>query len=173
MRVDEERFYDSIKALDRERLLSYYVDLHKKYEELLLNKNASDRITTEGVIQFQKLKKDYNEALAKIEQLEKTVKKLSDQLGLKNRAIFGRATEKFIDTLMSSEKPPEEFEDESQKEDCYNSSEEKHTVITLSDYKKQSEKDKCRNNVISPNKSGDKKSGTPEKGNTETSYLSP
>lgn len=160
MRVDEERFYDSIKDLDRERLLSYYVDLHKKYEELLLNKNASDRITTEGVIQFQKLKKDYNEALAKIEQLEKTVKKLSDQLGLKNRAIFGRATEKFIDTLMSSENPPEEFEDESQKEDCHNSSEEKHTVITLSDYKKQSEKDKCRNNVISPNKSGDKKSGT-------------
>ena len=68
MRVDEERFYDSIKDLDRERLLSYYVDLHKKYEELLLNKNASDRITTEGVIQFQKLKKDYNEALAKIEE---------------------------------------------------------------------------------------------------------
>ena len=35
MRADEERFYESVKDLDRESLLSGYVDLHKKYEELL------------------------------------------------------------------------------------------------------------------------------------------
>ena len=93
MRADEERFYESVKGLDRESLLSGYVALHIKYEELLRNKNASDRITTEGVIQFQKLSKDYEESLSRIDQLEKTVKKLSDQLELKNRAIFGRNTE--------------------------------------------------------------------------------
>ena len=113
MRADEERFYESVKNLDRESLLSGYVDLYKKYEELLRNQMATERITTEGVIMFQNIKKEYEEALTKIEQLEKTVKKLSDQLELKNRAIFGRNTEKFLDTLMSSENPPIEFEDES------------------------------------------------------------
>ena len=137
MRADEERFYESVKDLDRESLLSGYVALHIKYEELLRNKSASDRITTEGVIQFQKLSKDYDEALNRIDQLEKTVKKLSDQLELKNRAIFGRNTEKFLDTLMSSENPPKEFEDESQTEDSDSGTEQNRTVISLAEYKRQ------------------------------------
>lgn len=137
MRADEERFYESVKDLDRESLLSGYVALHIKYEELLRNKSASDRITTEGVIQFQKLSKDYDKALNRIDQLEKTVKKLSDQLELKNRAIFGRNTEKFLDTLMSSENPPKEFEDESQTEDSDSGTEQNRIVISLAEYKRQ------------------------------------
>lgn len=137
MRADEERFYESVKDLDRESLLSGYVALHIKYEELLRNKSASDRITTEGVIQFQKLSKDYDKALNRIDQLEKTVKKLSDQLELKNRAIFGRNTEKFLDTLMSSENPPKEFEDESQTEDGDSDTEQNRIVISLAEYKRQ------------------------------------
>ena len=34
MRADEERFYESVKDLDRESLLSDYVDLYKRYEEV-------------------------------------------------------------------------------------------------------------------------------------------
>ena len=137
MRADEERFYESVKDLDRESLLSGYVALHIKYEELLRNKSASDRITTEGVIQFQKLSKDYEESLSRIAQLEKTIKKLSDQLELKNRAIFGRNTEKFLDTLVSSENPPKEFEDESQTEDSDSGTEQNRIVISLAEYKRQ------------------------------------
>ncbi len=137
MRADEERFYESVKDLDRESLLSGYVALHIKYEELLRNKSASDRITTEGVIQFHKLSKDYEESLSRIAQLEKTIKKLSDQLELKNRAIFGRNTEKFLDTLVSSENPPKEFEDESQTEDSDSGTEQNRIVISLAEYKRQ------------------------------------
>ena len=161
MRADEERFYESVKGLDRESLLSGYVALHIKYEELLRNKNASDRITTEGVIQFQKLSKDYEESLSRIDQLEKTVKKLSDQLELKNRAIFGRTTEKFLDTLMSSENPPEEFEDESQTEDCGDDPKENRVIISLDEYKKSmdEENEKDNNATKSCADSGKKQSG--------------
>ncbi len=161
MRADEERFYESVKDLDRESLLSGYVALHIKYEELLRNKNASDRITTEGVIQFQKLSKDYEESLSRIDQLEKTVKKLSDQLELKNRAIFGRTTEKFLDTLMSSENPPEEFEDESQTEDCGDDPKENRVIISLDEYKKSmdEENEKDNNATKSRADSGKKQSG--------------
>lgn len=144
MRADEEKFYESAKDLDRESLLSVYFDLYKKYEELLRNQKATERITTEGVILFQNLKKEYDEALTKIDQLEKTVKKLSDQLELKNRAIFGRNTEKFLDTLMSSENPSIEFEDESQIEDCDDGNPKNTTVISLDEYKKTLDSDKKR-----------------------------
>lgn len=144
MRADEERFYESVKNLDRESLLSGYVDLYKKYEELLRNQKATERITTEGVIMFQNIKKEYEEALTKIEQLEKTVKKLSDQLELKNRAIFGRNTEKFLDTLMSSENPPIEFEDESQTEDYDDGNTKSTTIISLDEYKKSMDSDSKR-----------------------------
>ena len=162
MRADEERFYESVKDLDRESLLSGYVALHIKYEELLRNKSASDRITTEGVIQFQKLSKDYDKALNRIDQLEKTVKKLSDQLELKNRAIFGRNTEKFLDTLMSSENPPKEFEDESQTEDADSDTEQNRIVISLAEYKRQlgEENNSNDNSINNGNKTGkNKKSG--------------
>lgn len=162
MRADEERFYESVKDLDRESLLSGYVALHIKYEELLRNKSASDRITTEGVIQFQKLSKDYDKALNRIDQLEKTVKKLSDQLELKNRAIFGRNTEKFLDTLMSSENPPKEFEDESQMEDADSDTEQNRIVISLAEYKRQlgEENNSNDNSINNGNKTGkNKKSG--------------
>ena len=162
MRADEERFYESVKDLDRESLLSGYVALNIKYEELLRNKSASDRITTEGVIQFQKLSKDYDKALNRIDQLEKTVKKLSDQLELKNRAIFGRNTEKFLDTLMSSENPPKEFEDESQTEDADSDTEQNHIVISLAEYKRQLGEETNSNNdsINNGNKTGkNKKSG--------------
>lgn len=162
MRADEERFYESVKDLDRESLLSGYVALHIKYEELLRNKSASDRITTEGVIQFQKLSKDYDKALNRIDQLEKTVKKLSDQLELKNRAIFGRNTEKFLDTLMSSENPPKEFEDESQTEDADSDTEQNRIVISLAEYKRQlgEENNSNDDSINNGNKTGkNKKSG--------------
>ena len=162
MRADEERFYESVKDLDRESLLSGYVALHIKYEELLRNKSASDRITTEGVIQFQKLAKDYDKALNRIDQLEKTVKKLSDQLELKNRAIFGRNTEKFLDTLMSSENPPKEFEDESQTEDADSDTEQNRIVISLAEYKRQlgEENNSNDDSINNGNKTGkNKKSG--------------
>lgn len=162
MRADEERFYESVKDLDRESLLSGYVALHIKYEELLRNKSASDRITTEGVIQFQKLSKDYDKALNRIDQLEKTVKKLSDQLELKNRAIFGRNTEKFLDTLMSSENPPKEFEDESQTEDADSGTEQNRIVISLAEYKRQlgEENNSNDDSINNGNKTGkNKKSG--------------
>ena len=136
MRADEERFYESALKMDYESLLSAYVSLHTEHEELLRTKKETDRITTEGVIQFQKLTKDYQDSLIKIEQLEKTIKKLSDQLELKNRAIFGRNTEKFLDTLASSENPPEEFEDESQTEDCDEGNNNGHTIISLDEYRK-------------------------------------
>ncbi len=162
MRADEERFYESVKDLDRESLLSGYVALHIKYEELLRNKSASDRITTEGVIQFQKLSKDYEESLSRIAQLEKTIKKLSDQLELKNRAIFGRNTEKFLDTLMSSENPPKEFEDESQTEDADSDTEQNRIVISLAEYKRQlgEENNSNDDSINNGNKTGkNKKSG--------------
>lgn len=139
MRADEERFYESALKMDHESLLSAYVSLHTEHEELLRTKRETDRITTEGVIQFQKLTKDYQDSLIKIEQLEKTIKKLSDQLELKNRAIFGRNTEKFLDTLASSENPPEEFEDESQTEDCDEGNNDSHTIISLDEYRKSLE----------------------------------
>ena len=139
MRADEERFYESALKMDYESLLSAYVSLHTEHEELLRTKKETDRITTEGVIQFQKLTKDYQDSLIKIEQLEKTIKKLSDQLELKNRAIFGRNTEKFLDTLASSENPPEEFEDESQTEDCDEGNNDSHTIISLDEYRKSLE----------------------------------
>lgn len=139
MRADEERFYESALKMDYESLLSAYVSLHTEHEELLRTKKETDRITTEGVIQFQKLTKDYQDSLIKIEQLEKTIKKLSDQLELKNRAIFGRNTEKFLDTLASSENPPEEFEDESQTEDCDEGNNNGHTIISLDEYRKSLE----------------------------------
>ena len=162
MRADEERFYESVKDLDRESLLSGYVALHIKYEELLRNKSASDRITTEGVIQFQKLSKDYEESLSRIAQLEKTIKKLSDQLELKNRAIFGRNTEKFLDTLVSSENPPKEFEDESQTEDSDSGTEQNRIVISLAEYKRQlgEENNSNDDSINNGNKTGkNKKSG--------------
>lgn len=139
MRADEERFYESALKMDHESLLSAYVSLHTEHEELLRTKRETDRITTEGVIQFQKLTKDYQDSLIKIEQLEKTIKKLSDQLELKNKAIFGRNTEKFLDTLASSENPPEEFEDESQTEDCDEGNNDSHTIISLDEYRKSLE----------------------------------
>ena len=139
MRADEERFYESALKMDYESLLSAYVSLHTEHEELLRTKKETDRITTEGVIQFQKLTKDYQDSLIKIEHLEKTIKKLSDQLELKNRAIFGRNTEKFLDTLASSENPPEEFEDESQTEDCDEGNNNGHTIISLDEYIKSLE----------------------------------
>ena len=162
MRADEERFYESAKNLDRESLLSDYVDLYKRYEELLQNQKATERITTEGVIQFQKLKKDHEEALLKIEQLEKTVKKLSDQLELKNRAIFGRNTEKFLDTIMSSENPPKEFEDESQTEDCDDGNQENRIVINLDDYRKSREAENEDND--SDTSKGNKNAGSKKTG---------
>ena len=141
MRADEERFYESARKMDWESLLSAYVSLYMEHEELLRTKKETDRITTEGVIQFQKLTKDYQDSLVKIEQLEKTIKKLSDQLELKNRAIFGRNTEKFLDTLDSSENPPKEFEDESQTEDCDEGNNENQVVISLDEYRKSMEED--------------------------------
>lgn len=139
MRADEERFYEEARKLDWESLLSGYVALHMKYENLLRNQRANERITTEGVIQFQQLKKDYEDALIENEQLKKTVKKLTDQLELKNRAIFGRNTEKFLDTLNASENPPKEFEDESQTEDCDEENNGNRVIISLDDYKKSME----------------------------------
>lgn len=170
MRADEERFYESVKDLDRESLLSGYVALYIKYEEQLRNKAASDRITTEGVIQFQKLSKDYEESLSRIDQLEKTVKKLSDQLELKNRAIFGRTTEKFLDTLMSSENPPEEFEDESQTEDCGDDPKENHVIISLDEYKKSLDEENEKDNDAAKSNAdnGKKRSG---KGNRKRRLL--
>ena len=41
MRADEERFYESVKDLDRESLLSGYVALHIKYGELLRDKTQA------------------------------------------------------------------------------------------------------------------------------------
>ena len=155
MRADEERFYEEARKLDWESLLSGYVALHMKYEDLLRNQRANERITTEGVIQFQQLKKDYEDALIENEQLKKTVKKLTDQLELKNRAIFGRNTEKFLDTLNASENPPKEFEDESQTEDCDEENNGKRVIISLDDYKKSMEEsDKDNPESSKENKSG-------------------
>ena len=96
MRADTVKFYDSIKDLDRDSLLSFCVDLYEGKRVAEIECSEQEKIATEAAILYQQEKQAHIETAAELAECQKLIQKLSEQNDLKTRAIFGRNTEKMM-----------------------------------------------------------------------------
>ena len=117
MRADVEKFKNQISGFDKdillficEKLFEYNLDLSAENTQLQRNIDESAYI-------YNDLKKKYETFESENKQLKELVGMLRDQIGLKNKTLFGATTEKFVSLVEAAANPPEEIEDESQVED--------------------------------------------------------
>ena len=167
MKADVENFKISIADFDKEHLLSISVKLFEENLKLKAENVQLLRTVNESACIYNDLHNEHDESQAEIEKLNDIIKHLTEQLELKNKAIFGAKTEKLLLLIEQSSNPSEEFEDESQvedSEDLKSSSESGSTVTNIDDYKK--EKGKRGNKAPSGAKalSTDKKGKKSKKG---------
>ncbi|MBE5860737.1 MAG: IS66 family transposase [Butyrivibrio sp.] len=151
MKADRKNFEKTINGLGEYYLRELCMSMYDMIEEKTLRENASDRINTESALAFRAMQKELEDTKKELEDCKKVIAKLNEQLSLKTRMIFGRHTEKFIDSLENAQNPPEEFEDESQVEDSDERGKKKGSLISFEDLKKSRSED--------PGKDGQNNSG--------------
>lgn len=136
MKAGRKNFEESLNDLGEYCLRALCISMYDIIEETALRENASDRINTESAIAFRAMQKELDDTKKELEDCNKIIAKLNEQLSLKTRMIFGRHTEKFIDSLGDAQNPPEEFEDESQTEDTDDRGKKTGSLISFDDLKK-------------------------------------
>lgn len=167
MRADRDKFIDSMNSLDNTELRSLCLRLYDELTEITLVGNANDRINTESTIAYLRMEKELAETKKNLEERDKMISSLSEQLSLKTRTVFGRSTEKFIADIEEACDHTEEFVDESDIED--NDAHDKNdigSIVSLEEYKKcraeentdpGTKKNKKKNVSLSSPKSGNDK----------------
>jgi len=155
VKADSDYFYNSIQNLDRDSLIQLAVKLHAQLQELKIRQEENKRIETEVHIQYSELKEKYDELLVSYDAVVKDNAQMHDKLCLRNKAIFGSHTEKFLSNI-SENVNSKEIEDESQIE---NSAEDENDskikrVTSFNEKKSDLNKPVKRKTCVNKRKSG-------------------
>jgi len=94
MRKDLQRLYDSLDAIPPEELRSALRAVLMEYSDLLDQSGEKERISTEMAIQFSEMKVRLSGAEKENGLLKKENLRLTEQLNLRKKDLFGRASEK-------------------------------------------------------------------------------
>jgi len=94
-----DRFLHFETITDREELLAAVRELMESYSELMARLETMSQAQTSMATQYQKMKEKLAAAEKENSVLKKENLKLSDQLGLRKRDLFGRGTEKTSEIL--------------------------------------------------------------------------
>jgi transposase len=94
MRKDLQRLYDSLDTISSEELRSSLRAVLMEYSDLLDLSGEKERISTEMAIQFSKMKVRLSGAEKENGLLKKENLRLTEQLNLRKKELFGRASEK-------------------------------------------------------------------------------
>lgn len=106
MREDIRRLDESINNMSLEEMAASFHRILKEYDEFLALQAEKERATHEMALQFSQMK-SYTEGCEKENlRLKRELSRLSDQLNLRNKDLFGRTTEK-IDAVMASSRDGE------------------------------------------------------------------
>lgn len=152
MRADVEKFKNQISGFCGGVLLFLCVKLYEYCLDLSAQLTQMQRNTDESAYIYNDLQNKYNEVTAENKELKEFISNLGDQIELKNKAMFGASTEKFVSLLEAAANPPKEIEDESQVEDT-----EESNVTNIDDYRKGKGKEPKKSGTSSKKKSGGKK----------------
>ena len=94
MRKDLQRLYDSLDAIKPEELRSALRAVLMEYSDLLDLSGEKERVSTEMAIQFSEMKVRLSGAEKENGLLKKENLRLTEQLNLRKKELFGRASEK-------------------------------------------------------------------------------
>ena len=117
MKAEKDAFYESIKNLGRDTLITRLLEEHTVRVELETHKSTSERISTEMFIQYKELEDKYNRLCKEFNEIKILYKRELEKNQLKVKSTFGRKTEGFLSLVASANEKAEEPEDESQTED--------------------------------------------------------
>ena len=166
MKADVENFKISIADFDREHLLSICVKLFEKNLELKAEKSQFQRTVDESACMYNDILIELAECKSKNSELTEIVAHLAGQVDLKNKAMFGAKTEKFLLLLEQAVNPTEEFVDESQTENSEDSVDKKNKskVTNFDDYKNKKNKDEANSGTKNSKTKSSSKSSSSKKG---------
>lgn len=115
MAPDKDAFMESIGSYDQFELLQLISGMYDRIYELEVRETVNAQVNTETYLEYQKLCQEKSRIEEECETLKVQLQKAIEKNDLLNRSIYGRATEKFMDSLNAV--PAEIIEDESQTED--------------------------------------------------------
>lgn len=115
MAPDKNAFMESIDSYDRFELLQLISDLYDRIHELKVREKVNERVNTESFLEYQKLREEKDQVERECAELRIQLQKEIEDKDLLNRTVYGRTTEKFMDSLNTV--PAEIIEDEAQTED--------------------------------------------------------
>jgi hypothetical protein len=99
MRADRDKFIDSMNSLDNTELRSLCLRLYDELTEITLVGNANDRINTESTIAYLRMEKELAETRKNLEERDKMISSLSEQLSLKTRTVSVAVPRSSLPTL--------------------------------------------------------------------------
>lgn len=131
MKAEREKFIESLKGLTPDELLEITVSEHEARVNSETRESTREKIDMEIYAQYAKLKEDYDALLEEHKLLKEAYCKELEKNALKNKAIFGRRTEKLLSLIDEANEKPTEFEDENQTEENTEREEAKGRIISF------------------------------------------
>lgn len=115
MEADSLSFLDKLTSCTRDELLTLARRQYERICELEIRENENARINTESHLEYQRICSERDQLREENLSLKNALQKEIEKNELLNRSVFGRHTEKFLDTIQGTS--GEVFEDEKQSED--------------------------------------------------------
>ena len=115
MSPDRDAFIAEITPYTQEQLILLAAEQHDRIHELEIRETQNERINTEVHLSYQNVCGELDSLKEENASLKAALQKEIDKNNLLKRSVFGRHTEKFLDTLQNSR--TEAFVDEAEEED--------------------------------------------------------
>lgn len=115
MSFDRDAFTAEITSYPQDQLIRLAASQYDRIHELELREAENERINTEVHLEYQKVCSERDSLREENLSLKAVLQKEIEKNTLLNRSVFGRRTEKFLDTLQGTES--DAFIDEDQEEE--------------------------------------------------------
>ena len=115
MRKDLRGLYDRLDTMSRDQMAEAFRSVLEAYSETLARTDTLESVQTEMSVQYQKMKEELSSAQKENEFLKQENLRLTEQLSLRKRDLFGSSSEKsdaVLEKALSGEEDEDPLQDE-------------------------------------------------------------